>query len=60
MPVNKTDKKQSFLDDLKQHGNVTRSAERMGITRRLVYTWAAKDQEFNAALAKAKQQALAF
>jgi transposase len=50
--------KSRFLPEFAKHGTVTHAAQVVGVGRRTVYDWLARDAEFRAAFAEAEQQAI--
>lgn len=49
--------KKAFLEEFAKHGNVRKSAESVGLTRRMVYFWKEKDPQFLADFAVAEIEA---
>ncbi len=50
--------KKDFLPEFAKSGTVTHAAQSVGVGRRTVYDWLAKDAEFREAFAEAEQQAI--
>lgn len=44
----KMNEKQTVLNELVRHGNITKAAERAGITRKTLWSWRQKDRVFDA------------
>lgn len=53
MPKSKMDLQQQVLKELRQHGNVSRAARAVGISRRTIHRWQTSDAVFRAAVTAA-------
>lgn len=49
----KNEKSQQVLNELRQHGNVSRAARAVGLNRRTIVRWSETDSVFNAAWVEA-------